>query len=48
MSQQCLNNLMLLYVHKDTTDMLDLHKTGQEFVSGREGRIRTFGDFGAL
>ena len=48
MSQQRLNNLMLLYVNKDKTDMLDLRKTGQEFVSGREGRIRTFGDFGVL
>ena len=48
MSQQRLNNLMLLYVNKDKTDVLDLRKTGQEFVSGREGRIRTFGDFGVL
>jgi len=47
MSQQRLNNLMLIYVHKDKTDMLDLRKTGQEYVSGREGR-RTFGDFGVL
>ena len=48
MSQQRLNSLMLLYVHKDKTDMLDLRKTGQEYVSGREGRIRTFGDFNVL
>ena len=45
MSQQRLNSLMLLHVHKDKTDSLDLVQVGREFVVGREGRIRTFGDF---
>ena len=44
-TQQCLNNLMLLHVHKEKTVTLDLLKTGREFVTGREDRLRTFGDF---
>ena len=45
MSQERLNNLMLLHVNKDKTDALELHQIGQDFISGREGRQRTFGNF---
>jgi hypothetical protein len=45
MTQYRLNNLMLLHVNKDTTDALDLLQVGREFVAGREGRLRVFGDF---
>ena len=45
MSQERLNNLMVLHVHKEKTDKLDLKLVCQEFVSGREGRLRTFGNF---
>ena len=45
MSQQRLNSLMLLHVNRDKTDGLDLSQIGREFVTGREGRIRTFGNF---
>ena len=45
MSQERLNNLMLLHVNKDKTDALELHQIGQDFISGREGRLRTFGNF---
>ena len=45
MSQERLNNLIVLHVHKEKTDNLDLKQVCQEFVSGREGRLRTFGNF---
>ena len=44
MTQQRLNSLMVLHVHKEKTDALDLLQVGREFVTGREGRLRTFGD----
>ena len=44
MTQQRLNNLMVLHVHSDKTDALELLLTAQEFVIGREGRLRMFGD----
>ena len=44
MTQQCLNNLMVLHVHKESTDSLDLINIAWEFVAGREGRLRMFGD----
>lgn len=45
MSQKRLNSLMVLHVHKEHTDTLDLEKVAQEFISGREGRLRVFGSF---
>ena len=45
MTQKWLNNLLLLHVHKDKTETLDLLKIGREFVAGRESRLRTFVDF---
>ena len=45
MSQMRLNNLMVLHVHKDLTDGLDLNEIGNEFVGNREGRMRLFGKF---
>ena len=44
MTQQRLNHLMVLHVHSDKTDALELLLTAQEFVIGREGRLRMFGD----
>ena len=44
MTQQRLNHLMLLHVNKEKTDALDLLQVGRDFVAGREGRLRTFGD----
>ena len=38
MTQQRLNNLMLLHVNKEKTDALDLLRVGRDFVTGREGR----------
>ena len=44
MTQQRLNHLIVLHVHSDKTDALELLLTAQEFVIGREGRLRMFGD----
>ncbi len=44
MTQQRLNHLMMLHVHKTSTDSLDLMQVAREFVAGREGRLRVFGD----
>ena len=43
MSQERLNNLLVLHVHKEKVDSLALEKVAQDFVSGREGRLRQFG-----
>ena len=45
MTQERLNNLMVLHVHKDEVDRLELERVAHEFVSGREGRLRMFGSF---
>ena len=45
MTQQRLNNVLILHVHKDRTDKLDLRKVGQEFVGDNERRIKYFGSF---
>ena len=44
-SQERLNNLMVLHVHKEQVDGLELKKVAREFVSGRKGRLRMFGSF---
>ena len=43
MFQEWLNNLMVLHVHKERVDRLELERVAHEFVSGREGRLRMFG-----
>ena len=43
MTQERLNNLMVLHVHKESLDRLELERVAHEFVSGREGRLRVFG-----
>jgi hypothetical protein len=45
MSQERLNNLMILHVHKDFTDALDLVEVANEFVRGNESRLSSFGKF---
>ena len=45
MGQMQLNNLMVLHVHKDLTDGLDLNEVGNEFVGNKEVRMRLFGKF---
>ena len=45
MSEKRLNNCLLLHVHKDITDQLDLIKIAQEFVLANEERARYFDSF---
>lgn len=41
MGQERLNNLMLLHVHKQLTDDLDLKDVATEFISGSDNRLST-------
>lgn len=45
MKQQRLNDLMLLHVHKESIDQLDLVACGNDFVSANEHRQQVFGKF---
>ena len=44
MSAQRLNHLILLHVHKDITDKLDLCKVAAEFIARNERRQHVFGN----
>ena len=48
MTQERLNHMMVLHVHKDMTDSLNLQQVANDFVAGREGRLRLFGKFEIL
>ena len=45
MTQQRLNHLMVLHIHKDLTDELDIVTLANEFVALREHRSSIFGTF---
>lgn len=45
MSQQRLNNLLILHVHKDITDTIDLQKIATEFIGDSEHRLKIFGTY---
>ena len=45
MTQERLNNLMVLHVHNELVDKLEVEKTAEEFISGRKGRRRVLGSF---
>ena len=45
MSQPRLNHVMILHIHKETTDKLDLTTIAREFVSINEKRGNYFGRF---
>ena len=47
MGQERLNHLMLLHLHKDKLDGLDLINIANEFVKGSEHRLNFFGKFDA-
>ena len=38
MTEKWLNNCLLLYVHKELTDNLDLVKVGKDFINNKEHR----------
>jgi hypothetical protein len=42
MKQMRLNNIMVLHVHKDRTDALDLVDIANDFVRGHENRLSTY------
>ena len=43
MSQQRLNHLMLLHVHKSETDALNLVDVANDFIAGNDHRKHVFG-----
>ena len=45
MTQERLNHLMLLHVHKDIMDKLDLKSIASEFIGDSQHRIKLFGSF---
>ena len=45
MSQERLNNLMILYVHRDSLEQVDLNVIGEKFIAGNECRLKVFGHF---
>ena len=45
MTQEQLNHLMILHVHKELTDGLILTNIANEFVSKSERRLQVFGKF---
>ena len=45
MGQERLNNLMVLHVHKEITDKLDLISIANEFVGDSDHRLKFFGAF---
>lgn len=45
MSQQRLNNLMVLHVHREHTDNLNMTNVANEFVKTSERRVHIFGTF---
>ena len=45
MTQERLNNLLILHVHKERTDSLDLKEVANDFISNSEHRTGIFGHF---
>jgi len=48
MSQNRLNNMMVLHIHKEKTDALNLLSVANEFVTESEHRLNLFGKFTEL
>ena len=45
MNQDRLTHLMILHIHKESTDKLDLISIANEFVAGDTHRLTVFGTF---
>ena len=45
MGQDRLNNLMVLHVHKELTDEIELSEVGNDFISKCPRRQEVFGKF---
>ena len=40
-----INSLMVLHIHKEVTDQLDLNEVANDFVSKSAHRLQVFGKF---
>ena len=45
MTEMCLDNFLLLHVHKDITDAMNLEDIAKEFVTRKVERSNHFGSF---
>lgn len=45
MTQLRLNNLMMLHIHKDRTDSMNLDEVANDFIDRKETRVALFGKF---
>ena len=45
MSQQRLNNLMVLFIHRDSLDEINLEDVADEFISAKDTRLKVFAKF---
>jgi len=45
MTQGRLNDLMILHVHKERVNRLDLGKIAEDYFCGTENTLRKFGSF---
>ena len=45
MSQLRMNNLMVLHIHKENLDQLNMVEVANDFVTGSEHRLTLFGTF---
>ena len=45
MTEKRLNNLLLLYVHKEQSDNLDLASVAKEFIARNEKRMKYFSNY---
>ena len=44
-TQKRLNHIMLMHIHKERTDKIDLIKVANEFVEWKDNRRQIFGTF---
>ena len=45
MTEKQLNNCLMLHIHKDLTDELDINNVATTFVSTNNERLKYFGSF---
>ena len=45
MSQECLNNVIILHTHKNCTNKINLEEIAEEFVTFNGHRLHYFGHF---
>jgi len=45
MTRERLNYLMILDVHRDNLEQIDLNVIGEKFIAGNKTRLKVFGHF---